>query len=90
MIPLINKMPTLASLIATLPKERKRTKKSSSSRVLYEYVTPAERDGVTNRIKVCHKAFISIFGITNRKTPTIKLSPATMGMHFFYFIALKC
>ena len=54
----------LVLLITGLPKERKRTKTSSSSGVFsYEYAISMVRDRVTNRKKVCHKAFISIFGI---------------------------
>jgi len=69
----------LATMISVLPKERVRTKVPSKRVFSYEYSIPVVRSGSITRVKVCHKAFLSIFGITNRRSQTLKLSLATTG-----------
>ena len=73
----------LSSLILVLPRERPKPSQFPSKRRVfsYKYQVPVIREGIAVKVKVCHKAFMSIFGITNRRTQTIKLAVSTTGMH---------
>jgi len=67
------------------PASESLTKKRQFS---YEYWIPVLREGVAINVRVYHKAFMSIFGITNRRTQTLKLSLATTGRHIFLFFVV--
>ena len=76
----------LSSLILVLPTERPKPSQFPSKRRVfsYEYQVPVIKEGIAVKVKVCHKAFMSIFGITNRRTQTIKLAVSTTGMHHIF------
>lgn len=75
----------LANLIGVRLKTRK-TKNGGHQRRIYTYTYCVKfvRNQIPISIKVCHKAFISIFGITNRRTQTIKKSMSTHGNYLYY------
>ena len=75
----------LSSLISALPTKRPNSSQFPSKRRVfsYEYQVPVIRKGIAVKHKVCHKAFMSIFGITNRRTQTIKLAVATTGIYAY-------
>lgn len=73
----------LAGLISVLPIANRRPRIGTgltSNECSYCYKVRVVRDGGSVELPVCHKGFMSIHGITNRRTQTLKKSLAMRGM----------
>lgn len=66
----------LSGLITVVPVQRRRNRKDESEASFhsssYCYRVRAHVDGTLQDVSVCHKAFISLHGITNRRVQTLK------------------
>lgn len=76
----------LSTLITVLDVTRRRSRMDDDSEAnyhskSYQYHVNIVR-GELEAVSVCHKAFLSIFGITNRRVQTIKSALAKTGMYF--------
>lgn len=65
---------------------RRRPREESSSNVpnncSYKFFVKVPRDGKAEEVIVCAKAFVSIFGITDRRLRTVKEALSTLGKYF--------
>ena len=70
-------------MISVQSVERRRPRKSLEEAKLYDftykYKVRVPREGKVEELQVCYKAFISFFGLTNRRVQTIKQSLALTG-----------
>lgn len=76
-------MQHLAGLISVVPIARRRPRKPEESANLndysYQYKVRVVKGEEMSEIRVCHKAFMSLHGVTNRTLQTLKKSLATTG-----------
>jgi hypothetical protein len=84
-----NKLPTrneqnavLCGQIRLVPVAHHRIRKDTGvpNNSSYKYVVPIVRDGGASEQFVCHSAFISLYGITNRRVQTLKKSLLVKGV----------
>lgn len=74
----------LSSMIKPTPVKRHRPRKEDSSELKdfsFNYEIKVTRADGVKMIPVCKKAFISLFGITNRRVQTINTALSTTGKH---------
>ena len=70
----------LASCVTVLPISRRYGSNSNyQNTASYNYHVKVVRDNVCEEVKVCFKAFLSLFDITNRRAITIKQALAQTG-----------
>lgn len=73
----------LSGLISIKPVARRRPKKALEEARLndysYDYKVRVVRNDKVEEIKVCHKAFLAFFGVTNRRIVTLKKALVTTG-----------
>lgn len=74
-----------ASLILTKPVQWRNPKQPMGEARLndhsYKYFTRVIRGSEKKMVQVCHKAFLSIFGITNGRVQTVKTAHTRMHAH---------